>query len=236
MSDHGSCHAPHRAWRPCRPSCASHPLLMDMVSPTHSLMSRPPSDPSHRWSNNPFRQDLSSPSPAFALNRSASSVYLSGSAFEEWVSKNKQLLELSDEEDIPRRPAFPAQSRTGSDSNVNYGRYVYLLGTTRHYCKKTGRRDEVLKRWTKRQTNSIDEGDCSVETCLPATLIAQWPIGGSEMRGTPVLGGCSDLFPSTGWLTCFRLLDDWLLATAYWRWKDFIDDRSYLRSTTSTCP
>lgn len=88
-------------------------------------MSRPPSDSSRRLSNNPFRQDLPGPAPAFALNRSTSSVHLSGSAFEEWVSKNKQLLELSDEEEGPQRPAFPAQSRTGSDSNVNYGRYVY---------------------------------------------------------------------------------------------------------------
>lgn len=96
-------------------------------------MSRPPSDPSRRLSNNPFRQDLTGPAPAFSLNRSTSSVHLSGSAFEEWVSKNKQLLELSDEdEDVPQRPAFPAQSRTGSDSNVNY-RYVYLLALPKEH-------------------------------------------------------------------------------------------------------
>lgn len=76
-------------------------------------------------SNNPFRQDLAGPNPSFSLNRSSSSVHLSGSAFEEWVNKNKELIELSDEDEIPIRPLFPAQSRTGSDSNVNYGRYVY---------------------------------------------------------------------------------------------------------------
>lgn len=91
-------------------------------------MSRPSSDPSRRLSNNPFRQDIPGPAPSFALKRSTSSVHLLSSAFEEWVSRNKQLLELSDDDDdLPQRPTFPAQSRTGSDSNVNYGRYVYLL-------------------------------------------------------------------------------------------------------------
>lgn len=71
-------------------------------------------------SNNPFRQDVTGSSQA----RSTNLTHSSNSAFEEWVQKNKQLIELSDEDEpVVERPKFPTQSRTGSDSNVNY-RYV----------------------------------------------------------------------------------------------------------------
>lgn len=70
-------------------------------------------------SNNPFRQ--------FEAPRNrGSSVQLSNSAFEQWIEKNKALIEDSDEErEVFVRPSFPTSSRTGSDSDVNYGRYVY---------------------------------------------------------------------------------------------------------------
>lgn len=74
-------------------------------------------------SNNPFR-----PTEPQARNRGAS-TQLSNSAFEQWVEKNKDLIEDSDEDRDPvyQRPSFPTSSRTGSDSDVNYGRYVYFL-------------------------------------------------------------------------------------------------------------
>ncbi|KAM3123189.1 hypothetical protein ACQ2H7_003612 [Candidozyma auris] len=67
-------------------------------------------------SNNPFRQ--------FEAPRNrGSSVQSSNSAFEQWIEKNKALIEDSDEErEVFVRPSFPTSSRTGSDSDVNYGR------------------------------------------------------------------------------------------------------------------
>lgn len=66
-------------------------------------------------SNNPFRN----------LDSRQSSL-LSNSAFEQWVERNKALIEDLDEEHKPvlQRPSFPTSTRTGSDSDVNYGRYV----------------------------------------------------------------------------------------------------------------
>jgi len=70
-------------------------------------------------SNNPFRQDVTGSS-----NRSTGLGHSTNSTFDDWVKKNKQLIELLDDEDAPlARPSFPGQSRTGSDSDVNY-RYV----------------------------------------------------------------------------------------------------------------
>lgn len=74
-------------------------------------------------SNNPFRLDVAGGS----VIRSTALAQSSNSAFEDWVQKNKELINMSDDEDLPpQRPKFPAQSRTGSDSNVNY-RYVLNL-------------------------------------------------------------------------------------------------------------
>lgn len=63
-------------------------------------------------SNNPFRN---------------ATVQLreSNLAFEDWVEKNKLLIELDDDDAPIQRPGFPSLSRHGSDSNVNY-RYVPL--------------------------------------------------------------------------------------------------------------
>lgn len=85
---------------------------------------------SRRLSTNPFRASATPPTGPLVgahNNRSTSSVFLSNSAFEDWVKKNKTLIDLSDEEEPrpPQRPSFPTQSRTGSDSNVNY-RYVSI--------------------------------------------------------------------------------------------------------------
>lgn len=84
-------------------------------------------------SNNPFRQ--------FEAPRNrGSSVQLSNSAFEQWIEKNKALIEDSDEErEVFVRPSFPTSSRTGSDSDVNYGRMsnnpfaAAMTGEYRHH-------------------------------------------------------------------------------------------------------
>lgn len=73
-------------------------------------------------STNPFRRELANYERPL-ISRSASSVHLSNSAFEEWVEKNKKLVDLLDD-DGELRPPFAAPQRTGSDSDVNYGRYV----------------------------------------------------------------------------------------------------------------
>lgn len=71
-------------------------------------------------SKNPFRPD---PAPRAEQPPSR----LSTATFDDWVQRNKNLIELSDEEETVElaRPAFPALSRTGSDSNVSYSRYVF---------------------------------------------------------------------------------------------------------------
>lgn len=85
--------------------------------PNHSFESG-----SRILSNNPFRQDVTGSS-----NISGGLVRSSNSTFDDWVKKNKQLMDLLEEEDLPlTRPAFPTQSRTGSDSDVNY-RYVLIF-------------------------------------------------------------------------------------------------------------
>lgn len=78
-------------------------------------------------SNNPFRQSEAAAASSSSSSRSRGvSSQLSNSAFEQWVEKNKALIEESDEErdQVYERPSFPTSSRTGSDSDVNYGRYV----------------------------------------------------------------------------------------------------------------
>lgn len=86
----------------------------------HSEDTRSASSSRRLSSNNPFRQ-----SEPQTRNRGAS-TQLSNSAFEQWVEKNKALIEDSDEErdQVYERPSFPSSTRTGSDSDVNYGRYV----------------------------------------------------------------------------------------------------------------
>lgn len=81
---------------------------------------------SRRLSFNPFRRESLGPKLSIHGNESAHSVHLNNSAFDEWVQKNKSLIDdLSDEEvQIFQRPSFPSLSRSGSDSNVNYDRYV----------------------------------------------------------------------------------------------------------------
>lgn len=70
-------------------------------------------------SKNPFR-----PAPRAEQPPSR----LSTATFDDWVRRNKNLIELSDEEETVElaRPAFPALCRTGSDSDVSYSRYVFL--------------------------------------------------------------------------------------------------------------
>lgn len=78
-------------------------------------------------SNNPFRQ--ASPllgSPAPPLQRGAS-VQLSNSAFDDWIEKNRSLIEDSEEDDLYQRPSFPTATRHGSDTDVNYRRYVNFI-------------------------------------------------------------------------------------------------------------
>lgn len=70
-------------------------------------------------SKNPFRHA----SASSALSRESDSSRVSSSTFDDWVQKNKTLIDLSDDEELTR-PKFPALSRTGSDSDVNYNRYV----------------------------------------------------------------------------------------------------------------
>lgn len=125
--------------------------------PNHSYQS---SDSLRRLSaNNPFRQNNFE--PPRHINRSASSLGSGHStsqnqAFEDWVEKNKQLIEDSDDEDIyslPKpvdmnlnmnvtgeasrpvhynnysdlpRPSFPNTVRAGSDSSVNYSDNRYV--------------------------------------------------------------------------------------------------------------
>lgn len=77
-------------------------------------------------SNNPFRQASPAPlaSPVPRPHR-GSSLQLSNSAFDDWVEKNKSLIEDSDEEEnLYQRPSFPSATRHGSDTDVNYRRYV----------------------------------------------------------------------------------------------------------------
>lgn len=102
-------------------------------------------------SNNPFRPangssdlltDPASSRPTTTRNLSNNSVRSTNSqAFEDWVEKNKVLVDLSSDEEDTRyymnpnqkdidfaKPQFPPKpTRTGSDSSVNYGkeRYVY---------------------------------------------------------------------------------------------------------------
>ena len=121
--------------------------------PNHSYTS---SDSLRRLSsNNPFRiqqqqQQQQQQQPKYVApqqsNRSNNSVS-SPSNFEDWVEKNKQLIEISSDEDEPyrpvdmslnmkdttknnsgdlARPVFPHKPvRADSDSSVNYG-YVFL--------------------------------------------------------------------------------------------------------------
>ncbi|PVH17307.1 uncharacterized protein CXQ87_000191 [Candidozyma duobushaemuli] len=83
----------------------------------HSEDTRSASSSRRLSSNNPFRQ-----SEPQTRNRGAS-TQSSSSAFEQWVEKNKDLIEDSDEErdQVYERPSFPSSTRTGSDSDVNYG-------------------------------------------------------------------------------------------------------------------
>ncbi|OBA19726.1 Pal1-domain-containing protein [Metschnikowia bicuspidata var. bicuspidata NRRL YB-4993] len=70
-----------------------------------------------RLSTNPFRQ--------IGAQGAVLSTPLSNSAFDEWVQKNRGLMsDQSDEEEQQafQRPSFPSQTRTGSDTNVNYSR------------------------------------------------------------------------------------------------------------------
>ena len=81
-----------------------------------------------RLSHNPFRQSslLSVALPPQGV-RTTSSVTLSNTAFDDWVTRNRGLMsDLSDDEEVFKRPSFPTQSRTGSDTNVNYSRYVFF--------------------------------------------------------------------------------------------------------------
>lgn len=124
--------------------------------PNHSYQS---SDSLRRLSaNNPFRQN--SFEPPRHVNRSASSLGSGHSAsqnqaFDDWVEKNKQLIEESDDEDLYSlsnhvdmglnlnesqdasrpinghfnnlpRPSFPTTVRAGSDSSVNYSDNRYV--------------------------------------------------------------------------------------------------------------
>lgn len=75
-------------------------------------------------SNNPFRTPKVPQDPP---SRAVSNG-LSNSAFDDWVLRNKKLIDSDDENDFRVRPSFPTLSRTGSDTNVNYGsaRYVYF--------------------------------------------------------------------------------------------------------------
>lgn len=78
-------------------------------------------------SNNPFRLFVPQESPSRTVSRG-----LTNSAFDEWVNRNKQLIDSDDDSEFTAvRPAFPTQSRIGSDTNVNYGseRYVIFSGT-----------------------------------------------------------------------------------------------------------
>lgn len=125
--------------------------------PNHSYQS---SDSLRRLSaNNPFRQHNFE--PPRHVNRSASSLGSGHSAsqnqaFDDWVEKNKQLIEESDDEDLyslPNpvdmslnfnesrdnsrpandqfndlaRPTFPTTVRAGSDSSVNYSDNRYVF-------------------------------------------------------------------------------------------------------------
>lgn len=122
--------------------------------PNHSYQS---SDSLRRLSvNNPFRQNNFE--PPRHVNRSATSLGSTSKnqAFDDWVDKNKNLIEVSDDEDIyslsnavdmslnmnvsddaPRpagyndynelpRPSFPNTVRAGSDSSVNYSDNRYV--------------------------------------------------------------------------------------------------------------
>lgn len=73
-------------------------------------------------SNNPFRTPTIPQDPPSR----AVSFGLTNSAFDDWVLRNKNLIDSDDEADFRVRPSFPTLSRTGSDTNVNYGtgRYV----------------------------------------------------------------------------------------------------------------
>ncbi|KAK6201494.1 Pal1 cell morphology protein-domain-containing protein [Scheffersomyces amazonensis] len=106
-------------------------------------------------SNNPFRQSLESPTKVSTTIRqqyTSNSNHSNGSGshskahrhntppnFDDWVLKNKQLLDLSDEDDDDddnyglsvnhrgdnynyRKPIPPKPVRTGSDSSINYGK------------------------------------------------------------------------------------------------------------------
>lgn len=80
-------------------------------------------------SNNPFRTSVA---PAEPPSR-AVSAGLSNSAFDEWVQRNKQLIDSDEDNDFPaRRPSFPTLSRTGSDTNVNYGTARYVSNLVFH--------------------------------------------------------------------------------------------------------
>ncbi|KAM9924791.1 hypothetical protein OXX59_004317, partial [Metschnikowia pulcherrima] len=75
-----------------------------------------------RSSHNPFRQSsLSSVASPPQGVRTTSSVTSSNTAFDDWVTRNRGLMsDSSDDEEVFQRPSFPTQSRTGSDTNVNY--------------------------------------------------------------------------------------------------------------------
>lgn len=79
---------------------------------------------SRRLSSNPFRQ---SPVVPHAPLSATPLGVLSNLAFEEWVNKNRAFIDpQSGDDELPlQRPSYPSLSRTGSDSNVNYGRYVF---------------------------------------------------------------------------------------------------------------
>lgn len=73
-------------------------------------------------SNNPFRTPtLPQDPPSRAVSNG-----LSNSAFDDWVLRNKKLIDSDDETDFRVRPLFPTLSRTGSDTNVNYGTTRYV--------------------------------------------------------------------------------------------------------------
>lgn len=102
-------------------------------------------------SNNPFRQVDSRPvlsptsgsfyeHPRFATRSSGSlniHSQLTTNNFDEWVDKNKQLLDIESDEEAGHEntfvdmgaPQFPHKvSRADSDSSVNYGNgYVYFV-------------------------------------------------------------------------------------------------------------